>query len=207
MVPGGERWNCLNWHFGSEPLLIPQHGVLLILRVCEATEIWQDSKGWSELPASTHLFLMFRYSLVTVVTKLHTWSCKVGVRFSGRTKIFRCTTASSPALWPGRTLFDGCRKLSTRAKTIRSVYWPHTHEISNRETKPPTHTHTSNGWYLIKHRVDLSFRLNVDCVSPDWTLKNSAFFPHDVCLFVSCDAENKQYPFSLCKDLSVFSIR
>jgi len=143
MVPGGERWNCLNWHFGSEPLLIPQHGVLLILRVCEATEVWQDSKGWSELPASTHLFHVFRHTLVTVVTKLHTLPCTVDVRFPGRTNIYvyLLTTASSPALGPGRTLFDVWRKLSTRAKTIHpESLLTQTHEISNGETKPPTHT-------------------------------------------------------------------
>jgi len=141
MVPGGERWNCLNWHFGSKPLLIPRHGVLLILRVCKATEIWQESKRWSELPASTHLFHMFRHGLVTVVTKLHTWPCTAGVRFPGRTKIFLFATTSSPALRPGRALRDVCRKLSTRAKTVRNLFWLHTHEISNRHTKHPTHTH------------------------------------------------------------------
>jgi hypothetical protein len=125
---------------------------------------------------------MFRHSLVTVLAKLHIWLCTVGVRFPGRTKIFLFTTGSSPALRPGRVLLDVWRKLSTGAKTVRSVYWPHTHEISNRETKPPL-THTFNMWYVIKRRVNLLFRLYVDYVSPDCILKKSAFFPHGVCLF------------------------
>lgn len=169
-------------------------------------EVWQDSKGWSELPASTHLFHMFRHSLATVVTKLHTWPCTVGVRFPGRTKIY--LSPQHPArLWgpAGPYLTCAGNFQPGRNPSGASTYLTQMRLATERLNFPLTHT--SKLQYLIKPKVHFLFRLDVDYVSPDWTFKKSAFFPRGVCLFVSCDAEKQQYPFGPCKDLSAFSIR
>jgi hypothetical protein len=55
-VPGGERWNCLNWHFGSQLLLILEPEVLLIPQVSRTPKCNTQLRS-----VSTRIFQLFYF--------------------------------------------------------------------------------------------------------------------------------------------------